>query len=501
MTTHRSNLDLVSAGPAKTPQHCRSSRLIGQSAGERILLLGLDFGSTTSSALVAQASIMSNTATGQMEFGQIRITYRSQVVFTPFLNHQIDTLQVEQLIDGWLAQCGLQPEDFFSGGVIITGLAARRENAAALAEIIQRRIGEVLIATADDPGLESWLAFMGSCSALSRLHAQTPILNLDIGGGTTNPALGLHGNVLSTGCYFIGARHFQFVPGSYKITALTEDAQALLAMLGIRRQVGDLLQPHDISHLVNWYIQALEAIVEGNQGVFQALPDCVQMPLTMPALSQPPALTFSGGVGELVYRLAAGHPLPDTTYYGDLGIDLARAIVASPTLSRSLRSIVPENQGRATVYGLTLHSTEVSGATLYLQRPDILPLRHLPVIAQIDESADENIWCSVLQRLSSHSHGACIQIVPDAHFGLDSVRGLGQRIAAALRRVPPPPELPLVLLFSHNAGKTLGSYASEWGRLPVTLAVIDEVSVRKASFVNIGQPYKQIIPIAFYGMQ
>ena len=54
---------------------------------------------------------------------------------------------------------------------------------------------------------------MGNCHALSKSHPTTPILNLDIGGGTTNLALGLDGQVLATGCLFVGARHFEFVPG------------------------------------------------------------------------------------------------------------------------------------------------------------------------------------------------------------------------------------------------------------------------------------------------
>jgi len=52
-------------------------------------------------------------------------------------------------------------------------------------DAVRRRLGDAFIATADDPCLEAWLAFHGSCAALSRAQPHTPILNLDIGGGTT----------------------------------------------------------------------------------------------------------------------------------------------------------------------------------------------------------------------------------------------------------------------------------------------------------------------------
>ena len=78
----------------------------------------------------------------------------------------------------------------FGGGALLTGLTARRDNAATVVRLIRRRLGDTLVAAADDPCLESWLAFMGSAAGLSREHPGRPALILDIGGGTTNLALG-----------------------------------------------------------------------------------------------------------------------------------------------------------------------------------------------------------------------------------------------------------------------------------------------------------------------
>ena len=473
-----------------------------------VLLLGLDFGSTTSSALVARSTILSNTVTGNMELGDIKIIYRSEIAFTPFDEDQINETKIDVLLEQWFAQSGYKPEDFFAGGVIITGLAARQKNADKLAAIIEKRVGEILVATADDPNLESWLAFMGGCAALSRYNKDRAIVNLDIGGGTTNPAIGIGGSVTHTGCYFVGARHIQFVPGTYQIRALTDDARKIFQYLNIQKEVGQTLSGEELNTFLHFYIKALEHIAQGNPKFFQhhEIKMLEQVPFEYESQKQPVAIAFSGGVGELIYRTMDGEALPPTTYYGDLGIDLARAIMASPILSKSLKTVVPENKGRATVYGLALHSTEVSGATLFLPHPEILPLRHLPIVARLDGDITESALQSAVELVCQHSHGAALQVlVADSERyranKLDTIRHLGQIFVNVFERLKPLHTLPVVLLVDCNVGKSFGAYASNWGKLTVNLVVIDEVSVPQASFVNINKQYQQVVPISFYGIK
>jgi ethanolamine utilization protein EutA len=118
-------------------------------------LIGLDFGSTTSSAMLADVRIAVSSATGRMAFGRPSILYRSEPVFTPFRGDELHLDRIEELIDGWLAASEVSLEEVFAGGAIITGLAARRRNAGQLAALVKRNIGEAVIATADDPALEA----------------------------------------------------------------------------------------------------------------------------------------------------------------------------------------------------------------------------------------------------------------------------------------------------------------------------------------------------------
>jgi len=470
------------------------------SLDKQVYLLGLDFGSTTSSALVASAQI-SRSATGRMQFSEINIIFRSQPEFTPFTNGMIDLPNVSILIHSWLAQSKISVHQLFSGGSIITGLAAQTENAAGLQTLIKEIVGDSVIATADDPCLESWLAFMGCSASLSRYYANEMILNLDIGGGTTNAALGLNGDVQATGCYFIGARHFQFVPGSYQLVAVSIYGQALLADLKIHKQIGDSFSENQCATIVNYYVSALEAIAQNHTDFFQSKVAKMHQQVALSSHQHTkPKITFSGGVGELIYQFISGVELPSTTHFGDLGIDLARAIAQSPILSADLKAYVPENRGRATVYGLTLHNTEISGHTLFLPKPDVLPLSNLPIVAKLSLNMSVEQWQSAFKLASSRKLGACIQIIDLTSPNLADMRNLANMIQAHFVSCLYPANQPLVILVEANIGKALGQYCSKWGEIMQNLIVIDEVPLRHAQFLHIGRLYQQMLPVSFFGM-
>src|SRR5215471_16053867 len=229
-------------------------------------VVGLDFGTTTSSAVVATAQLGYDGVTGRSELTQLSESYRSELVFTPMRGDGLDLELLESYLQTWLATT--RPEDIFGGGALLTGLTAQNANAAALIHLIERRLGAALIATAEDPCLESWLAFMGSCSGLSRDYPDTAMINLDIGGGTTNLALGKDGEVLRTGCLFVGARHVRVTPGTYRIVWLSRYATALFEQLCIPKGPGDCLTRPEVDAVVDFYADLLEAAVQGRREPF-----------------------------------------------------------------------------------------------------------------------------------------------------------------------------------------------------------------------------------------
>jgi ethanolamine utilization protein EutA len=466
-----------------------------------VKLIGLDFGTTTSSAVIATAQLVRNSVTGRTELSDIREIYRSEMIFTPLDDDRLDARVVDAYLDTWLAAGEVNPAEVFGGGALLTGLTAQQQNAAALVALIRRRLGDALIATADDPCLESWLAFMGSCASLSRSHPETYFLNLDIGGGTTNLALGRAGEVLRTGCLFVGARHVQVDPRTYQIAKLSRYARALLDHLHIAKGVGDWLNEAEVNAVLDWYVGLLDAAAVGQAEAF-AEPVAQlhrQVAFHPPAGAADVVVTVSGGVGELIYAHLEGKPWPATTHYGDLGIDLARRLVSSSRWAEQLRTYRPASAGRATVYGLLRHNIEISGSTLFLPRPEILPLTDLPIVGTLTpDTVDEQLH-AVVDLARRSPRGGCL-IIGLGPADAATVCGLGRRIAAILRAQAFPAGLPLVLLVRENVGKVLGHYVTEWGALALNLIVIDEVAVRDAQYARVGRPHSQVVPVSFYGL-
>ena len=345
-------------------------------------------------------------------------------------------------------------------------------------------------------------------NSVSRHFKNETLVNLDIGGGTTNPAAGLNGQVKTTGCFYIGARHFQFEPGSYRLVSISEYGHAILNYIGLTSSVGDTLEQHAIDKILDFFITALKAIAQGNADFFttEIGRKICQTTFTLPENAQAPLITFSGGVGELIYRITEGEAVPGTTYYGDLGIDLALRLITDPFFAKQIARLRPENMGRATVYGLTLHNTEISGATLFLPDSSSLPLNDVPIVARL------SITCSLAEILSSisvvaqRSGKACIQMLPADNeqsdtlppTSLEQIKNLGERIKQAVESLTI--ALPLVILVPGNFGKALGNYATNWGQSKAKLMIIDEIPDRNAQFVNIGSPYRGVVPVSFYGI-
>src|SRR4029077_570491 len=71
----------------------------------------------------------------------------------------------------------------------------------------------------------------------------------------------------------------------------------------------------------------------------------------------------------------------EPTRYGDLGPDLANALLTALEQRRLPAQAVPLGEGiRATVLGASQFSVQLSGNTVHISDPSILPLRNLPVV-------------------------------------------------------------------------------------------------------------------------
>ncbi len=468
---------------------------------DTVQLLGLDFGTTTCSAMIAAAQLRRNSVNGRVEITQLSECYRSAIEFTPIHHDLLDLGQLEHLMDQWLLN--VDRSTLFGGGALLTGLTAQRDNTTELVNLIRQRIGDAVVACADDPRLEAWLAFMGGCATLSRQNPRTAFINLDIGGGTTNLALGLDGEVLATGCLFVGARHVEVVPGTYQLVKLSSYARRLFAHLCICKDIGATLDLDEIQRLLDQYVVWLTAAVNGSAQVFAEpvalLHQQVSFQPQLPPDVDRLVVTLSGGVGELVYAALSGQSILGQTAFGDLGIDLANRLLQTPWVA-DFRVFVPPAASRATAFGLLRYSTQVSGNTLFLSDLVRLPLCDLPILGLIAGSLPAQQWEALLKLMQACKTGSCVQIaLTDATAG--SLRSLGMHIGRSLQERGIPADRPIVIIVSGNVGKALGHYITQWGLAPRCLVVIDEVALTNARFVHIGRPYDNVLPVSYYGLQ
>lgn len=467
--------------------------------GTNVKLAGFDFGSTTCSAVLATAQLVENRPSGRHELIAVTPTYRSALEFTPFIGESIDLEQLARLIDSWLHAGGAGPSELFGGGALITGLCAEKTNAARLAELVRGRLGDAVIAAADDPSLESFVAFVGCAAALSQAQPDTPVLSLDIGGGTTNLALGLGGEVRRTGCLRVGARHLRFRPGSYELCGYSPLGRQLLAHLGIAKRPGSALGPDEVAAVLDSYVALLTAACSGHRAaldtplgrLFEAVP------LVLPDGLAAPTLVLAGGVGALMAaRRSGGESLP-TTYYGDLGGELAERILGSPLMHAAVVTL--ENAGRATVLGLLTGCTQVSGSSVFLPQPQTLPLRDLPILGTLALTTRTAELHDALQLVRHSPRGAALRVTLEPADPA-SLRAFGARVQEVLRSLTFPREQPIVLLLEQNLGKALGGYITGWREPTHNLIVLDELRPAAGRFVHLGRLHEQVIPVSFYGL-
>lgn len=466
-----------------------------------IQLVGVDCGSTTTSLVAARARLVT-TALGRVEIVDVEPTYQSELVFTPQERGQLDVDGLARHLDRWLAAAGLTGQEIFGGGALVTGLAAESANATVVTQLIETRLAGAVIALAGDPRLESWLAFMGNCHALSQADPETQLVNLDIGGGTTNLAWGHAGQVDATGSLHVGARHLQFAPGTYQLRGLSPHGEKLLTLLGIQVVPSDTLKQLQIERICDAYVDSIVAVLDGDEAAARSELGRLLVQAPCPPLTpdqKAARVTFSGGVGRLAYQ-RLHDPHPRITEFGDLGGELAAKLVARPAICRRLLAAQPGVLGRATVFGLARYSTEISGTTLYLPQPELLPLTSVPIVGRIASRTTDIELTRLLALVAACHPAACLQVELDAH-DLAAARCLAERLNEMLDRAPLSPEQTLVLLIEANLGKLLGSYITKWGTRGPRLIVLDEVPLRDAQFVRLGCLHDGVVPLWLHAVR
>jgi ethanolamine utilization protein EutA len=379
-------------------------------------------------------------------------------------------------VDETFQAAGLSREEIDTGAVIITGEAARRDNAQKIAELFSDQTGRFVCATAG-PTLETIMAAHGSGAVLHSRDQGIALLNIDVGGGTTKISLIVNGKIRATAAVNIGARLVAH-DSTNTIVRLEKAGRRFLSDLGQNLDLGQ-----NISHDLKAQLADRMA-----RGLFDALTTGAvpweDFSIT-PGLGELPSIAgvlFSGGVSEYIYSREA-------QAFGDLGPELGRAIRREA--ERRSFNILDAGEGiRATVIGASQYTVQLSGETIFIPETMTLPVRNLRVfVAESDWQApvaDKTaaVVAKTLGERDPEVRGApfVLAFSTPPFTGYGAVQEMARGIGRALENLPAD-DRPVALVFVHNIGQVVGGILSSKWNMPC----IDEVSLSELDFIDIGE--------------
>ena len=409
--------------------------------------------------------------------------YASPVALTPYVGDvRIDEQAIGAIIDQAYGQAGLHPDNVDTGSVILTGEALRRENAQAIGELLAEIGGEFVCATAGHH-MEAMLAAYGSGAAKVSHDRDCHVLNIDIGGGTTKLALIRHGRVAATAAIHIGGRLLVADEGG-AITRLDPAGAALARHAGFDWKLGSTVSPVELDRLAEWMADALCAALIENRHP--------ELYLTEPleALHGIDGVMFSGGVGEYVY----GRESRD---FGDLGRRFGFALRRRLESGRLPWPLLPPGECiRATAFGASEFSVQLSGNTVYVSQPgELLPRKNLQVL-QPPVSLHEEIDA---QRLAAAigAHFQAFDVVEgDAEVALafrwrgapsyERLSAFARGVTLALKQTIER-RRPVFLILDGDVAQTVGAILKEDWELGSEVLVLDGIALRDFDYIDLGR--------------
>lgn len=335
--------------------------------------VGVDVGSSTSHLMFAKVHLQRLAEALSSRFVVVgrEILWRSPILLTPYrADYTIDADELGLFIDNAYTSAGVERADIDSGAVILTGEALKRTNARAIADLFAAESGKFVCASAGH-NMEALMAAHGSGAVeLSREEHKT-FLNIDIGGGTTKFAVVHGGRLLDSAAIAVGGRLVAFDDDG-NLIRIEEPARRLAAAAGIELNLGAELADADRAKLVAVMVDVLVRSI-AREEPDDLISDLILTP-ALPRDTKIDAVTFSGGVSEYVFGR-------ETVDHGDLGGDIAAAVTEALQDKRIAYPVYDPGQGiRATVVGASQFTVQVSGNTIHITRPDVLPTRNVPVI-------------------------------------------------------------------------------------------------------------------------
>jgi ethanolamine utilization protein EutA len=482
-----------------------------------LVSVGIDIGSAGTQVIFSRVQLrrLSEDLTSRYYVVGRETVYQSPVALTPYLSDErIDDQAIGAIVDNAYEAAQMHPDSIDTGAVILTGEALRRENAKPIADVLADVGGEFVCAAAGHH-MESMLAAYGSGAAKVSHDSAIPLINIDMGGGTTKLALVEGGAVIQTAAIHLGGR-LAVVDEDGRLTRLDPAGKRLAALAGCDWTLGQKVGDADLDRVASWMADALVAALGGPEGpplrsnVETTTGSDVEADLQVrlnpevrPAdveslwLTEPlyihggvKGAMFSGGVGEYVYGR-------ETRDFGDLGRRFGHAVRKRIDAGRIPLPLLPAGECiRATALGASEYSVQLSGNTVYISSPrDLLPRKNLQVIRPRLKLTDA-VNASEVTAAIRH-HFISFDIVEGESEVAIAFRWFGEpsypRLAALARGIVDavPRTLaagrPLFVIVDGDVAQTLGAILKEELHVASELLVLDGIRLWDFDFIDLGR--------------
>ncbi|MDR3524170.1 MAG: ethanolamine ammonia-lyase reactivating factor EutA [Acetobacteraceae bacterium] len=452
----------------------RARRAPDRDADIRLTSVGVDIGSATSH-LAFSRLILRRKGNAAVLLGR-ELLHESAICLTPYAaDGSIDTTKLGDFIGAEYAQAGISRDAIDTGALILTGLAARRRNARAIGALFAAETGRFVAVAAGD-ALETVLAAHGSGAVAASAVGGT-ILHLDMGGGTAKIARCSGGEIVALTAIDIGARLVVFDEAG-RIARLEAEAAPLLEAAGLRWSLGDVPHEAAIARLAQVMAQCLFEACGGAE-MSSLTAGLLRLP-AMEVAALPDGIGFSGGVAEYLHGR-------EDRGFGDLGPALARAVHACFGGWAPFR--FADHGIRATVVGASQFSVQVSGNTIFVDPPEVLPLASLPAIRPLiawDRLSATQLELAIraaLVRMGVAEGDGPVALAYEWQGDAthDRIAAFCAGVSAALAG-----RVPLVLVGQGDFGGLIGTHLRRSGHRGGIVS-IDGITLRELDHIDIGE--------------
>jgi len=470
---------------------------------ERITLnsVGIDIGSSTSHLIFSRLTLRRQGIALSSRFVVVNreVIHESPILLTPYVDKTtIDTDALGDFIHEAYRQAGLTPDDIDTGAVIVTGEATKKKNAEAISAIFSAQAGKFVCATAGH-NLEAILAAYGSGAVHMTYHegGDFTVMNVDVGGGTCKIAIVQGGKVIDTCAIEVGARLIAMDENG-KINRLEDTALKIAKMAGINLSLGGTMNEADKEKFAQVLCDSLFEVLERGR----LSPQVQDLLLTPNIEFKDPihAIMFSGGVSEYVYGY-------EKRNLGDLGVQFGKRVRARANQLAGGNIPLRPSQARirATVIGASQYTVQVSGNTIYLSHPDLLPLRNLQVVTPEFEQTEaitsgeiKDAVTKALQRFDILDANRAVALAIRWELGpsYPLIRTLAEGLVGAMKEHVDQGQ-PVVLVFDADIAKLMGNIIERELIPGAGIISIDGIDLKDFDFIDIGQelPDAKAVPV------